>query len=129
LPGLLVFFPATVAPRTRTRWTAAEIARHRPHRQLAGLGAILAIPRAPGNEQTYSVVRNLNVRPVRGSIEDIKKIELIFWVDDKRESITPLCAALGIRPVPHHVAFFPKELEEKLVKLKLANKGLPEDQM
>ena len=53
---------------------------------------------------------------------------MTYWVDEKRESITPLCMALGIRPTPDHVvAFFPEELEKKLLKLELQYRGRRED--
>jgi hypothetical protein len=94
-------------------------------RQLAGLGAILAIP--DKNDQ-YLVLRNLHERPAHGRIEDLDQIKRIYWVDDKRESITPLCSALGIRPVPDHVvAFFPEELEKLLLQRELRYKGRHED--
>jgi hypothetical protein len=96
-------------------------------RQLAGLGAILAFPRS---KDQYLVVRDLNTRPARGHVEDIEKIKRIYWVDDKRESITPLCLALGVKPVPDHVvAFFPEKLEKKLLELELKYKGRKESEI
>lgn len=99
-------------------------------RQLAGLGAILAFPQAKGNK--YMEVKDLHLRPARGSIKSIEEIQgnRIYWADDKRESITPLCMTLGIRPVPDHVvAFFPETLERKLLDIELKYKGLREDQI
>jgi hypothetical protein len=96
-------------------------------RQLAGLGAIIAIPRE--NNQ-YAIIHDLNQRPARPREEDIEQIKRIYWVDEKRESITPLCMTLGIKPVPDHVvAFFPESLERKLLKLELDYKGRTEDQI
>jgi hypothetical protein len=96
-------------------------------RQLAGLGAIIAIPR---EKDQYMVIHNLNDRPAHGRIEDLETIKRIYWVDEKRESITPLCMALGIKPVPDHVvAFFPEKLERLLLKLELQYKNLKEDQI
>jgi hypothetical protein len=100
--------------------------------QLAGLGAILAFPQAKGEKLMYMAVSDLNARPAKGRVDSIEKIQgdRIYWVDDKRESITPLCMALGIRPVPDHVvAFFPKRVEDKLLELELGYKGLREDQI
>jgi hypothetical protein len=95
--------------------------------QLHGLGAILAIPRS-GNE--YRIIRDLKKRPAQLIEEDIEKIKRIYWVDDKRESITPLCMALGISPVPDHVvAFFPQKLEDQLLSLETKYKGLREEQI
>jgi hypothetical protein len=95
--------------------------------QLNGLGAILAIPR---KDNQYLIVRDLRKRPAALLEEDIEKIKRIYWVDDKRESITPLCMALGINPVPDHVvAFFPEKLEGQLLSLELKYKGLKEHEI
>jgi hypothetical protein len=99
-------------------------------RQLAGLGATLAFP-IPKTSK-YMAVNDLNLRPAKGPTRSIEEIQgnRIYWADDKRESITPLCMALGIRPVPDHVvAFFPQKLEEKLLDIELKYKGLREDQI
>jgi hypothetical protein len=93
-------------------------------RQLAGLGAILAIPDDKGQ---YVVLRNLRERPAHGQIEDLDQIKRIYWVDDKRESITPLCKCLGVRVPDHVVAFFPEELEKLLLQRELRYKGRRED--
>ena len=96
--------------------------------QLSGLGAILAIPRS--NNQ-YFVIRDLKKRPRVDLLdENIEQIKRIYWVDDKRESITPLCMALGVNPTPDHVvAFFPEKLEAQLLKLELKYKGLKENEI
>jgi hypothetical protein len=82
-------------------------------RQLDGLGAILAFPTADDN---YLVIHNLKEKPVRPVPEDIRKFDLIWWVDDKPRSVQSLAAAIGIYPPPDHfVAFFPLELERELL--------------
>jgi hypothetical protein len=96
-------------------------------RQLAGLGAILAIPRDDGQ---YAIIYDLSKRPVELKHDDIDSIKRIWWEDNKRESITPLCSALGIKPTPTHVvAFFPEDLERKLLKIELQYNGLREEQI
>jgi hypothetical protein len=99
-------------------------------RQLAGLGAYLGIPREDGDDVSYFIIRDLRARPATGKIEDLAEIGRIHWTDAKRESIAPLCRALGIRPIPDHVlAFFPAELERKLLRLELQYEGRREDQI
>jgi len=99
-------------------------------RQLASLGAFLGIPRQDGNDVSYVIIRDLRVRPAGGKVQDLAEIDRIHWTDGKRESIAPLCQTLGIRPTPDHVlAFFPEELERKLLRLELQYKGLREDQI
>jgi hypothetical protein len=99
-------------------------------RQLAGLGAYLGVPRRDGDSVSYIIIRDLQARPASGKFEDLAEIGRIHWTDAKHESIAPLCHALGIRPVPDHVlAFFPPELERKLLQMELRYKGVREDQI
>jgi hypothetical protein len=99
-------------------------------RQLDSLGAYLGIPHKDGEKVSYLIIRDLHARPATAKFEDLADIGRIHWTDSKRESIAPLCQALGIRPVPDHVlAFFPEELERKLLRLELQYKGLREDQI
>jgi hypothetical protein len=98
-------------------------------RQLAGLGAILAVP-DPNDATSYLVIRNLSDRPVRPKAEDLAKIQRIYWIDDKPSSVRSLSAALGLDPEPPHiVAFFPVELEQKLLKLELSYRNRTEDEI
>jgi hypothetical protein len=94
--------------------------------QLHSLGAIIGVEGANGQ---YTLYRDLLRRPVKGQIEDPEKLNRIFWVDDKPESVKSLATALGIKPVPDHFyAFFPYKLEEELLKKELAHfQGNEED--
>jgi hypothetical protein len=99
-------------------------------RQLAGLGAFLGIPVGKGDGVSYKIIRDLKARPVAGDFEDLADIGRIQWTDERPESIAPLCRALNIHPVPDHLlAFFPIELEQRLLRLELRYKGLREDQI
>jgi hypothetical protein len=99
-------------------------------RQLAGLGAFLGIPVRQGEDVSYKIIRDLRARPAAGEFEDLAEIGRIQWTDERSESIAPLCRALGIQPAPDHVlAFFPVELEQKLLRLELRYKGLREEQI
>lgn len=94
-------------------------------RQLDALGAILGVPESGGQ---YRILRDLKSRPARGKIEDLNKIERIFWVDDKPDSVGPLAAALQLNPPPPHiVAFFPRKFEQDLLRLELSYRGLKEE--
>jgi len=103
--------------------------------QLQGLGAILAIPiREDKNGPEYRIVRDLSARPAKLINEDISKIQRIYWIDDKPQSVQDVMAVLGhpeLRP-SHFVAFMPEELEQKLFRLEKAyldkhRKGRTED--
>lgn len=96
-------------------------------RQLNALGAILGVPEPGGR---YRILRDLRARPARGEIEDLNKIERIFWVDDKPDSVGPLAAALQLNPPPPHiVAFFPRKFEQDLLRLELSYGGLKEEEI
>jgi len=53
-------------------------------------------------------------------VEAISKIERIFWIDDKPESVRSLAEALQLDRVPvRFVAFFPRQFEEELLRKEL----------
>jgi hypothetical protein len=80
--------------------------------QLQGLGAILAIPQ---EAQQYLVARDLSKRPLDFKTEDVRKLDRIFWIDNKAASVESLSKALGIQPAPKYiVAFFPEKVETHL---------------
>jgi hypothetical protein len=97
-------------------------------RQLHDLGAILAIELPDGR---YKVFRNLEKRPVQGTMEtydDLVKMNRIFWWDDMPNSVANLASALGLNPIPERfAAFFPKELEKQLREAESAEYSGDED--
>jgi hypothetical protein len=101
--------------------------------QLQGLGATLAYL-DPANPQQYLIIKDLSKRPVKGDTADIASINKIYWVDKGQQSVEALAIALGLKETPpHFVAFFPLELENRLLKLELdyarkqTGKNVPED--
>jgi hypothetical protein len=102
--------------------------------QLTGLGAFLAIPVGKDEKKPeYKLIRDLKARPAKLLEEDISKLERIYWIDDKAQSVTDVMTVLGVREKPSHfVAFMPEELENKLFKLEKSHldkhhKGRTED--
>jgi hypothetical protein len=87
-------------------------------KQMRGLGAILAIPQLKGDNQLeYLVIRDIR-RGASFKREDVSKLNLIFWFDKEQRSVLTVAKALGLRnPPPFFVAFFPQELEERLLQL------------
>jgi hypothetical protein len=87
--------------------------------QLNGLGAILAVPVGKDeNKPDYKIIRDLKARPAKLLDEDISKIQRIYWLDDKPQSVKDVMAALGVEAKPSYfVAFMPEEVENKLLKL------------
>jgi hypothetical protein len=93
--------------------------------QLAGLGAILAVPvRESGSEYQYKVIRDLSRRPPPLLDEDVRKIGRIYWIDQRPASVAEVMAELGLPLRPSHfVAFMPAELEAKLLEVEKAQSG------
>ncbi len=84
-------------------------------KQLAGLGAIVALPDAAGR---YHVYRDLARRPPVGNVEDISKINRIWFIDSNAETATAIARALGMQGSPTRlIAFFPQALEDKMAAL------------
>lgn len=95
--------------------------------QLKGLEAAIAYQDPKGE---YRVIRDLNRLPAQGKLEDLRKIQHIFWMDDNPKSVGALCRALQINPTPKFlVAIFPDKLEADLLKKELAFRGRKEDEI
>jgi hypothetical protein len=90
--------------------------------QLGGLGAILAVPVGKDeNKPDFKIIRDLSARPAKLLDEDISKIQRIYWLDDKPQSVGDVMTILGVKAKPSYfVAFMPEELENKLLKLEKA---------
>jgi RNA polymerase sigma factor (sigma-70 family) len=88
-------------------------------KQLEALGTILAVPtERPGK---HRVIRDLSKRPVEARVEDLARMERIFWVESDPRSIRALSKALGLRPVPRLiVVLFPQYIEDELLRKELA---------
>jgi hypothetical protein len=93
-------------------------------RQLAGLGAILALSDGQGG---YLVIRDLEHVPAKAQPEDLGSIHRIFWIDNKPESVSSLAKVLDIRTPPEFIAFFPEALEKELLSKELEFRGRPEN--
>ncbi|HEY7424281.1 MAG TPA: hypothetical protein VH682_08650 [Gemmataceae bacterium] len=100
--------------------------------QLQGLKAILAIP-TDASGKDYKIIRDLSARPAKLLEEDISKIQRIYWIDDKPESVRDVMSILGVKLQPSHfVAFMPEDLERQLFEmekkyLEKHHPGLSED--
>lgn len=107
--------PAAERIKRKNRWVMIFSTRSGLDyaRQLSDLGAILAV--RAGSDTDYMIYENLAQRPVSGRLDDVTKINRIFWIDDNRDSVRSLCEVLGISPIPDQlVAFFPMDLENEL---------------
>jgi hypothetical protein len=95
--------------------------------QFAALGAILAVPES---EAGYRVFKDLNAwpglrsqtaaaasRPHSEHLDTLADIHRIGFAD--RETVAEVAAVLGMPQAPYLLAFFPKELEDKMHRLEL----------
>jgi hypothetical protein len=119
--------------RRMARWAMLFDTHNGPDylRQLAGLGAVLAIPVREGPQgYEYEIVQNRNLLhpPARLVKEDLSKYKGIRWTDDNADSVAQVMQTLGLpmRP-PHFVAFMPLPLEDRLAQLEKRFKGRAED--
>jgi hypothetical protein len=94
-------------------------------RQFAALGAILAVPEPEGG---FRVFKDLNAwpglratsaannrHPVSEHMDTLADIHRIGFAD--RETVAEVASVLGMPEAPYLLAFFPKELEEKMARL------------
>jgi hypothetical protein len=81
-------------------------------RQLQSLRAIVAIP---GPDNTYMVYEDLAKPPVQKTMDDLSKIDRIYWIDDNPQSVDSFARALKLPSKPELIAaFFPYEFEQEL---------------
>jgi hypothetical protein len=88
--------------------------------QLTGLGAKIGIP-IEGKEGKFLLIDDLR-NPTVAVEKDVSKLNLIYWIDSKPESVQSLFSV-----IPHHqpsqpsyfVAFFPKKIEDRLLDLEM----------
>ena len=96
-------------------------------RQLAALQAVLAIPDPSGRCYVY---HDLNGRPPQGRLEDISKMDRIWFTDHRRETTTTFAKELNLPFIPPRlIVFFPRELEERLAKMEEEFRGQKEDEI
>jgi hypothetical protein len=76
------------------------------------------------------VVEDLLPRPVKLVEKDLKALNRIFWIDDKRASVGQLGEALGLNFLPDQiVALFPDDIEKELLAKEKAFRGKDEDKI
>jgi serine/threonine protein kinase len=95
-------------------------------KQLQAFGAILAVP-DPRNPTKYLVIRDLDWPEPKA--EDLTRIERIWWIDDKPQSVQSLAGALNLQPPPHFVVYFPERVERDLLEKELTYCGRKESEI
>ena len=93
--------------------------------QMRGLNAAIAFP-AEGGKLLYL---DLTKDPPAQSTRDINEISRICWYDEDPSSVRRLTDYLRLRPSSTLLTYLPQQLEERLLKLELAYRGLPEERI
>jgi hypothetical protein len=87
-------------------------------KQLEVLGAKLAVPL---KTEKYLLINDLSKPAKMDTVDDLSKLDLIWWTDDSAKSVEGLTKALKLKETPDKIiAFFPKEFEDRLAKMELA---------
>jgi hypothetical protein len=89
-------------------------------KQLEALGAIVAVPsEKPGQ---YRVFRDLAKHPAQSTVEDLAKLQHIFWVENNVRGIRSLSGALGLQRIPQQIVILlPRYVEDELLRKELAH--------
>jgi hypothetical protein len=101
------------------RWSMILNTKNGPDyiRQLNALGAWLGMPDDRGR---ILLIQDFSSRPVKPQLADMSKIGRIWWTDDRTNSVAEIAKELQLDWKPRLVfAFFPKELEDRLVAKEL----------
>jgi hypothetical protein len=118
-----------IRAKRKLRWTIMfnTTSGHDYLRQLDTLGAILAVKSPDGELKS---IRNLLERPAKLQSEDLQKLNRIFWIDDKPDTVEQLAnaMALGFTP-PQVIALFPYEFERALLDKELKFRGRKEEEI
>ena len=91
--------------------------------QLGGLGAEVAFPQ---QGDSYLYFSNLGGSPT-SSTRDLSSESRIYWMDSDPRSYRSVAARLNVPSPPFMVAFLPAALEEKMLKLEKAYKGVQDE--
>jgi hypothetical protein len=83
--------------------------------QLAALGAILAIPEPNGG---FRIFKDLRRRHPQGEyVDGLEDINRLGFAEQEPEAIGTLARELGVPPPTYLLAFFPKEVEERMAEM------------
>jgi hypothetical protein len=122
---------ATQRARRMQRWDLSFGHDNTPEEYIRKLNNLQAILLVPGPDDQFRVYRDLTQRPLRGRIEpraEINKLNRIYFVQDDPQHLEALIHILGLDSPPRYLAaFFPRSLEEELLRTELAHAGLTEE--
>jgi hypothetical protein len=83
----------------------------------------------PTSGEKFRYFSNLTAGKPTAELRDLANESRLYWVDEKPDSASAVGAALGVSGASYFLSFLPLSLEERMLKLELAYKGLSEDQI
>jgi hypothetical protein len=90
-------------------------------RQVQALGAILAFNTPAGDLVCVKDLARKPVQTEKVDKDELKKLNRLFWIDDRRDSVEQLARAMGLDFTPDKVyALFSHEVEKELLRKELA---------
>jgi hypothetical protein len=94
--------------------------------QFQALGAILAVQKPGGGFWVFDLNKGWH-HP--REVNDLSKINRIFWIDREPHAIAGISRVLNVPPPPYLIAFFPEPLENKMKVMEEKYRGRPEDEI
>lgn len=92
--------------------------------QMGGLGAQIAFP-SRGDKFLY--FSNLDSPTPKQELRDLASETQLYWVDENPQSVAMVCQYLGVPNNGFFLAFLPRALEERMLKMELAYMNLAEE--
>ncbi len=94
--------------------------------QMGGLGAQIAFP-SRGDKFLY--FSNLDSPSPKQELKDLASETQLYWIDENPQSVAMVCQYLGVPDSGFFLAFLPRELEERMLKMELAYMNLAEEEI
>ena len=94
--------------------------------QMGGLGAEIAFP---DRDEKYLYFSNLASPTPTRQLKDLFSETRLYWIDQNPQSVAMVCQHLGVRNSGFFLAFLPRELEERMLRMELAYMNLAEEEI
>lgn len=94
--------------------------------QLGGLGAQIAFP---DRGEKYLYFSNLASPTPKRELKDFSNETQLYWIDENPESVAMVCQYLRVQNSGFFLAFLPRELEERMLRMELAYMNLAEEEI
>lgn len=94
--------------------------------QMGGLGAQIAFP---SRGEKFLYFSNLDSPSPKQELKDLATETQLYWIDENPQSVAMVCQYLGVQNSGFFLAFLPRALEERMLKMELAYMNLAEEEI